>query len=88
MRESWHRFETDVLSVSFVEPRPDPAEESFWCSMLYAVLEGTSYAFGIKRRDLDGCLYPGEQGPMLVLFDSVPGGAGHVKRIVEGTNLQ
>ncbi len=82
-----HTFKTDVLSISFEEPQLDSFNESFWYSMLYALLEGTSQALGIGRRDLDGCLYPSEEGVMLVLFDNVPGGAGHVKRIIDEGNL-
>jgi ATP-dependent helicase YprA (DUF1998 family) len=40
------------------------------------------------RDDLDGCLYPYgvSQPPALILFDNVPGGAGHVRRV--GANLK
>ena len=60
------------------------AQRGFWLSLLYALLEGASGALDIDRRDLDGCLYPyaGDPSvPALVLFDEVPGGAGHVRRI-------
>ena len=82
-----HSFQTDVISISFEEPKVSALGDSFWYSLLYAILEGFSKALGIKRRDLDGCLYPSEEGTMLILFDNVPGGAGHVKRIMEGNNL-
>jgi hypothetical protein len=82
-----HTFKTDVLSISFEEPNISSRDESFWLSLLYAILEGTSQALGIKRQDLDGCLYPSEDGIMLILFDNVPGGAGHVKRIIDEENL-
>ena len=60
------------------------AEPGFWSSLLYAVLEGASEALGIDRQDLDGCLYPYAGDPLMpavILFDNVPGGAGHVRRI-------
>jgi hypothetical protein len=79
-----HTFRTDVLSVSFPGA---PGDESFWLSLLYAVLEGASAALGIRRRDLDGCLHVSGSDMKLVLFDSVPGGAGHVKRVMDGENL-
>ena len=82
-----HTFKTDMLSISFEEPNVSSRDESFWLSLLYAILEGTSQALGIKRQDLDGCLYPSEDGIMLILFDNVPGGAGHVKRIIDEENL-
>jgi len=40
----------------------------------------------IERQDLDGCLYPHAGDPTilaLILFDDVPGGAGHVHRIAQ-----
>ena len=77
-----HEFKTDVLQLRF-EGYAN-AKRGFWLSLLYAVLEGASEALDIDRRDLDGCLYPyaGDPSmPALVLFDEVPGGAGHVKRI-------
>lgn len=83
-----HTFKTDVLCISFDEPKIDALNGSFWFSLLYAILEGASQALGIRRRDLDGCLYPSEEGIMLILFDNVPGGAGHVKRIKDGQNLR
>jgi hypothetical protein len=82
-----HTFKTDVLSISFEEPKIRVDDESFWYSLLYAILEGASQALGIKRQDIDGCLYPSERGIMLILFDNVPGGAGFVKRIVDKENL-
>lgn len=39
----------------------------------------------VERQDIDGCLYTPVGSPdsrVLVLFDDVPGGAGHVRRLV------
>lgn len=82
-----HTFKTDVLSISFDEPKKGDEDDSFWFSLLYAILEGASQALGIRRQDLDGCLYPSEDRIMLILFDNVPGGAGHVKRIIDEENF-
>jgi ATP-dependent helicase YprA (DUF1998 family) len=56
-----------------------------WLSVLYALLEGASETLGIRRDDLDGTLYRYSAGiaPAVVLYDNVPGGAGHVRRIAE-----
>ena len=56
-----------------------------WLSVLYALLEGASETLGIRRDDLDGTLYRYGAGiaPALVLYDNVPGGAGHVRRIAD-----
>jgi ATP-dependent helicase YprA (DUF1998 family) len=78
-----HTFKTDVISISFEEPQISQKGDSFWFSLLYAILEGVSHALGIRRQDLDGCLYPSEEGIQLILFDNVPGGAGHVKRLMD-----
>ncbi|MGC8829959.1 MAG: DEAD/DEAH box helicase [Verrucomicrobiia bacterium] len=82
-----HTFKTDVLSISFKEPKNGNNDDSFWFSLLYAILEGASQALGIRRQDLDGCLYFSEEGIMLILFDNVPGGAGHVKRLMDEKNF-
>lgn len=84
-----HTFKTDVLTVSWEKYEFDRAtREDFWLSLLYATLEGVSQALGIRRQDLDGCLYPYGGKTFLVLFDNVPGGAGHVKRIMDNNNLE
>ena len=55
-------------------------------SVLYALLEGLSREMGIERTDIKGCLFRTyTEGLMLyslVLYDSVAGGAGHVRRIL------
>lgn len=79
-----YEFETDILRISF--PGWLDQRQEFWYSLLYALLEGASEALDIERSDLDGCLYsvPGQPTtPDLVLFDDVPGGAGHVQRICQ-----
>jgi ATP-dependent helicase YprA (DUF1998 family) len=52
-------------------------------STLYAILDGASEELGIRRDDIDGTLFYRDfhQSPHLILFDTVPGGAGHVDRI-------
>ncbi|NQS89306.1 DEAD/DEAH box helicase [Patescibacteria group bacterium] len=84
-----HTFKTDVLTISLEEYIFDNGriDQSFWYSLLYAILEGASQALGIRRQDLNGCLYPYEGRIALVLFDNVPGGAGHVKRIMDEQNI-
>ena len=79
-----HEYLTDILKLEFVGHSSN--DESFWLSLLYALLDGLSTALGISRDDLDGVLYPGRgklSEPALILFDSVPGGAGHVRRAIE-----
>lgn len=79
-----HEFRTDMAKLVFEHSKSVITEkEGFWHSLLYALLDGTSDRLDIERNDIDGCIYF-EEGhrTALVLFDSVPGGAGHVKRLV------
>lgn len=79
-----HKFMTDILELRFDGTLAHEAEENTWRSVLYALLEGASDSLGIRREDLDGTLYynVGSNIPSLILYDDVPGGAGHVKRIL------
>lgn len=82
-----HEFKTDILQLKFTKYANDI--DGFWLSLLYAILEGASEELDIDRRDLNGCLYPyaGDPTmPAIIIFDEVPGGAGHVKRIVKDTD--
>lgn len=80
-----HEFLTDVLELRFAGAQLT-SQRALWRSLLYALLEGAAQALSIRRDDLDGTIYHYEQGlPALVLFDNVPGGAGHVHRIAEET---
>ncbi len=79
-----HEYLTDILKLEFVGY--SNTDQNFWLSLLYALLDGLSTSLGVNRDDLDGVLYPGRDKlnePALVLFDNVPGGAGHVRRAVE-----
>lgn len=80
-----HSFKTDVVAIEIEGTYPD--DNSFWYSLLYTLLEGASLGLSIKRRDLDGCLHNTGNGKKLILFDNVPGGAGHVKRLMNESDL-
>lgn len=83
-----HEFLTDILELEF--NGCPPQSEAFWLSLLYALLDGVSETLGINRDDIDGCLYPKKgrmSEPALILFDTVPGGAGHVKRVIETDDI-
>jgi hypothetical protein len=73
-----YTFESDVLAVEF----PRMMTRNVALSVLYAILEAGSRTLGIQRDDLDGTLYGiGQASQTLILFDDVPGGAGHVRRV-------
>ena len=77
-----HRYETDIVAISFDALAAPFAVKDHWRSTLYALLEGVSERLQISRDDIDGTLYPTPGGrTSLVIFDTVPGGAGSAIRI-------
>ncbi|NUR60693.1 MAG: DEAD/DEAH box helicase [Catenulispora sp.] len=77
-----HGYETDILALNFDAPgQSGPGRR---LSLLYALLEGACLGLEISRDDLDGALHAGAAGPGgrdgLVIFDTVPGGAGGAGR--------
>ena len=82
-----HEYMTDILQLNF--EGYENSDIGFWYSLLYALIEGASSAFDIERNDIDGCFHPYSDNPdslAIILFDDVPGGAGHVKRIAQNEN--
>ncbi len=81
-----HEIITDIIEVDIPNMTPDYGSD-IYLSTLYALMEGAAGYLGIDRREIDGCLnYTNRQSiPSFIIFDQVPGGAGHVKRI--GKNL-
>lgn len=78
-----HRYLTDVLEIRLEGVPPGLRGKNPMRSLLYAILEGASEAQGIRRSDIDGTLYHRAFGesPSIILYDTVPGGAGHVENI-------
>ena len=77
-----HTYETDILRLRLDAPGLDTRAQ--WHSLLYAVLEGGADGLEISRADIDGVVHSGADGRSgLVLFDTVPGGAGSVLRIAD-----
>ena len=75
-----HKFKTDVakLSINGLDNKPKAL------SLLYALLEGISQEFNIERKDIDGIVVRNMNNEYdLIIYDNVPGGAGHVKRIMD-----
>ncbi|MGV0905964.1 DEAD/DEAH box helicase [Mycobacterium novum] len=83
-----HRYQSDVAEFTFHAVVYPSDAEAIWLSSLYALLEGASHALEISRDDIDGALsWSLDQRRSLVLFDTVPGGAGAAKRIAENIEL-
>lgn len=82
-----HEQETDTLHLIFHDAPASPERLSFWLSLMYALIHGASHALQIERSDIDGVLFPrrapveGGWQQSIVLYDDVPGGAGHVQQI-------
>jgi len=76
-----HSYETDLLTLDI---RVDGfiVNQDAWRSVLYAILEAACETLEISRDDIGGSLTPtGADRWEIVLFDAVPGGAGHVLMI-------
>ena len=73
-----HEYLTDVLEIRTTVPMSQEDARS----ALYALLEGAA-ALSIKRDEVDGTLYRYSLGDpsAFVVFDTVPGGAGHAQRV-------
>lgn len=74
-----HIFKTDVVQLMFL----DNADFGTMLSVMYALLRATSQVLDIESTDISGCLYAasGNIQYSIILYDSVPGGAGHIHRI-------
>ena len=73
-------YKTDVLKMVISLPFEGGYNQAI--STLYALLEGIAFAFDIERNDIDGIYVNENNKHVFVLFDTVPGGAGHVKRLL------
>lgn len=81
-----HRFQTDVARFTIPMLGSFTKEDyAIALSFMYAFLEGISIGLGIERNDIDGVLELNleQHSYDILLYDNVPGGAGHVKRLVE-----
>ncbi len=81
-----HKFRTDVARITI--PILDSSGKTSYAkalSFLYALLEGVSNALEIERNDIDGILEvnPESHSFDVLIYDNVPGGAGHAKRLLE-----
>jgi ATP-dependent helicase YprA (DUF1998 family) len=81
-----HSYETDILRLRVDALGLDTRAQ--WHSLLYALLEGAAQGLEITRDDLGGTVHAGADGhSALVLFDTVPGGAGGALRVAEALDL-
>lgn len=86
-----HEFRTDVVLLHF---------DCGWMdinrirTVMYALLKGASIKYDISEDDIDGCISYSNyiegnpSGFNIILFDSIPGGAGNVKRIADSSEYE
>lgn len=80
-----YRFQTDVAQIHFI--KPDLIEWEIAFSVLHGVLRGACSYLNIEQSDISGCVQyffnteTNRPNFALILYDTTPGGAGHVKRI-------
>lgn len=78
-----HEFKTDVAKIEF---ETDTSDSSTMLSVMYALLNAFADVMSIEKRDIKSCLtYKLEDGTyshQIIIYDSVPGGAGHSRRLV------
>ncbi|MDP7701397.1 DEAD/DEAH box helicase [Mycobacterium sp. TY815] len=78
-----HAYETDLLSIN-ANVSGIRVSYASWLSLMYAIVEAASEILEIAREDIGGTLNPvGEDRWSIILFDAVPGGAGHVIQVEE-----
>ena len=83
-----HSYRTDIIRIGFNNV-PVMRDHDTAISVLFAILEGISMTYNIERNDIGGLVY--SANPVkpydLILFDTVSGGAGHVKRLKDDQSL-
>ena len=86
-----YRFETDVFQLRFINPEIMDMKQAR--SILYGVMRGICSRLNIEQDDISGCIQffrnedTGHANFGLIFYDRTPGGAGHVKRLIETSVL-
>ena len=77
-----HQYQSDVAEFTFEGSSYRIDDEPVWLSALYSLIEGASEALEISRDDIGGSLaWSSDLRRSIVLYDTVPGGAGAAKVI-------
>ena len=85
-----HIFETDVVQIRFARHIPAPADadpssgsgtESFLRTLSEALRLAAGRVVRVDRRDLRSTFIIAGEGPVVAIYDNVPGGAGYSLRI-------
>ena len=80
-----HRYETDVVLLDFFGTGRSGLDTGFWLSLAYALTNGACQELNIERSDLEVTTVPIDNASRqsIVIYDAVPGGAGHCRQILE-----
>jgi hypothetical protein len=80
-----HEFISSAARLVFAGTDHPYTDQSFWQSLMYAILGGMADALCIDPADINGVIRPISSGAAVaqevVIFDDVPGGAGHALRL-------
>ena len=83
-----HTFNTDVVKISF---GCDTSSYEKMVSVMFALLNAMSKYLNIERRDIKACLslkmIDAKRHYSIIIYDAVPGGAGHTRRLVTKDGL-
>ena len=86
-----HSFITDIVRFEF-QLKPQDAGDSIWFaySLAYALVEGAAEKLDVPPNDLNATVAHNATAlvPPIVLYDSVPGGAGLVSRLEQPQTLR
>ena len=78
-----HVFNTDVAKISF---KCNTSDFDTMVSTMYAILYAMADVLDIETRDIKACLSSkfinNELSNSIIIYDAVPGGAGHSRRLV------
>jgi ATP-dependent helicase YprA (DUF1998 family) len=84
-----YRFQTDVLILQF-EGAPKKELEAFYASLKAAIIEAAHAVVRAESGEISGFIRKvktnGQDTYNLVLYDSVPGGAGYVRKVATHLN--
>lgn len=80
-----HEFVTDVLQLHFQQPLEEEMDPVWFAfSLAYALVEGAAEVLEVPSTDLNATVAYGDEqypAPPIILYDTVPGGAGLVARL-------
>jgi hypothetical protein len=81
-----HEITTDILQLRF-QQAPKVTNRSFWLSFQTGFTRAACESLDIAPSDIDATYGGWGQGGELVIYDRVPGGAGHIPRIIENLGV-